>query len=144
MAYSLGNFVSNQSPATVQVNYTDTTAILNLELTKNFETGETTVTNVSYVPLLVLNRGTGVADQYVILDVNDAMADYNAGDTSLVTADVYSKLEYALEGCHTILGEQYDTAGTPPHPRGRLTSTNPWRYRRKQKEVRCKSNGLLL
>ena len=25
------------------------------------------------------------------------MADYNAGDTSLVTADVYSKLEYALE-----------------------------------------------
>lgn len=114
VAYSLGNFVSNQSPATVQVNYTDTTAILNLELTKNFETGETTVTNVSYVPLLVLNRGTGVADQYVILDVNDAMADYNAGDTSLVTADVYSKLEYALEGCHTILGEQYDTAGTPP------------------------------
>ena len=55
------------------------------------------MTNVSYVPLLVLNRGTGVADQYVILDVNDAMADYNAGDTSLVTADVYSKLEYALE-----------------------------------------------
>ena len=106
VAYSLGNFVSNQSPATVQVNYTDTTAILNLELTKNFETGETTVTNVSYVPLLVLNRGTGVADQYVILDVNDAMADYNAGDTSLVTGDVYSKLEYALEGCHTILGEQ--------------------------------------
>jgi len=42
------------------------------------------------------------------------MADYNAGDTSLVTADVYSKLEYALEGCHTILGEQYDTAGTSP------------------------------
>ncbi len=33
-----------------------------------------------------------MADQYVILDVNDAMADYNAGDTSLVTADVYSKL----------------------------------------------------
>ena len=60
VSYSLGNFVSNQSPATVNVNYTDTTAVLNLELTKDFATGETTVTNISYVPLLVLNRGTGV------------------------------------------------------------------------------------
>ena len=31
VCYSLGNFVSNQSPATVNVNYTDTTAILNLK-----------------------------------------------------------------------------------------------------------------
>lgn len=114
VCFSLGNFVSNQSPATVNVNYTDTTAILNLELTKNFETNETTVTNVNYVPLLVLNRGTGVQDQYLILDVNAAMADYKAGNTSLVTDAVYSKLEYALKGCHTILGEEYDTAGSPP------------------------------
>lgn len=63
VCYSLGNFVSNQSPATVKVNYTDTTAILNLELTKNFETNETTVSNVNYVPLLVLNRGTRRAGQ---------------------------------------------------------------------------------
>lgn len=116
VSYSLGNFVSNQSPATVNVNYTDTTAVLNLELTKNPETGETTVSDVSYVPLLVLNRGTGVADQYVILDVNAAMADYNAGDTSLVSADVYAKLEYALEGCHTILGAEGDKAAAQDTP----------------------------
>lgn len=114
VCYSLGNFVSNQSPATVKVNYTDTTAILNLELTKNFETNETTVSNVNYVPLLVLNRGTGVQDQYLILDVNASIAEYKAGNTSIVTDAVYKKLEYALEGCHTILGEAYDTAGTPP------------------------------
>lgn len=114
VCYSLGNFVSNQSPATVNVNYTDTTAVLNLELTKNFETNETTVSNVSYVPLLVLNRGSGVQDQYLILDVNAAMAEYQAGNKALVTDAVYSKLEYALKGCHTILGEEYDTAGSPP------------------------------
>ena len=108
VSYSLGNFVSNQSPATVNVNYTDTTAVLNLELTKNFESGETTVTGVSYVPLLVLNRGAGVADQYLILDVHKAMDAYESGDTSLVSANVYSKLQYALEGCHNILGQQYD------------------------------------
>ena len=99
------------------MNYTDTTAILNLELTKNFETGETTVTNVSYVPLLVLNRGTGVADQYVILERQRRHGRLQRRGHLLVTADVYSKLEYALEGCHTILGEQYDTAGTPPPKR---------------------------
>lgn len=114
VAYSLGNFVSNQSPATVNVNYTDTTAVLNLELTKDFSTGQTTVTGISYVPLLVLNRGTGVQDQYLILDVHTAMGLHDSGDTSLVTDAVYSKLQYALEGCHTILGEAYDTAGTPP------------------------------
>ncbi len=114
VSYSLGNFVSNQSPATVSVNYTDTTAVLNLELTKDFATGETTVTNVSYVPLLVLNRGTGVQDQYLILDVNAGMASHDAGDTSVVTDAVYSKLQYALEGCHNILGAEYDTAGSPP------------------------------
>lgn len=81
VAYSLGNFVSNQSPATVNVNYTDTTAILRLELTKNGQTQETTVTDVSYVPMLVLNRGTGVQDQYLILDVNALIADYDKAGT---------------------------------------------------------------
>ena len=114
VAYSLGNFVSNQSPATVNVNYTDTTAILRLELTKNGQTQETSVTDVSYVPMLVLNRGTGVQDQYLILDVNALIAAHDSGDTSVATDAVYSKLEYALNGCHTILGADYDKAGTPP------------------------------
>jgi len=112
VSYSLGNFVSNQSPATVNVNYTDTTAVLNLELTKNFETGETTVTHVNYVPLLVLNRGAGAGDQYIIMDVHAGMKAYESGDTSLVSANVYSKLQYALEGCHNILGQQYDIQNT--------------------------------
>lgn len=108
VCYSLGNFVSNQSPATVNVNYTDTTAILNLEITKDFEAGTTVVTDVDYVPLLVLNRGSGVQDQYYIMDVHAGMDQYEAGDKSIVTDSVYSKLQYALEGCHNILGATYD------------------------------------
>lgn len=108
VSYSLGNFVSNQSPATVNVNYTDTTAVLNLELTKDYEAGTTTVTDVDYVPLLVLNRGSGVADQYYIMDVHAGMDQYEAGDKSIVTDNVYNKLQYALEGCHSILGTEFD------------------------------------
>lgn len=110
VCYSLGNFVSNQSPATVKVNYTDVTAILQLQLTKDFEAGTTTVTDVSYVPMLVLNRGGGAADQYLVLDVHRAMEGYEGGDKSVVTDAVYSKLQYALEGCHGILGADYDIA----------------------------------
>ncbi|MCF0123662.1 MAG: CapA family protein [Ruminiclostridium sp.] len=110
VCYSLGNFVSNQSPATVKVNYTDTTAVLNLQITKDFSTGETTVTDAGYTPLLVLNRGAGAADQYSVLDVHKGMASYESGDTSVVSAAVYQKLQYALNGCHTILGESYDHA----------------------------------
>ena len=78
------------------------------------DTQETTVTDVSYVPMLVLNRGTGVQDQYLILDVNALIAAHDSGDTSVATDAVYSNLEYALNGCHTILGADYDKAGTPP------------------------------
>ena len=117
VCFSLGNFVSNQSPDTVSVNYTDVTAILNLQLTKDFEAGTTTVTSVSYVPLLVLNRGSGAAERYAILDVHAGMSSYEAGDTSLISSAVYNKLQYALEGCHTILGESYDYVNvTAPAP----------------------------
>ena len=116
VCYSLGNFVSNQSPATVKVNYTDTTAILRLQLTKDYEAGTTTVTDISYVPMLVLNRGGGAADQYLVLDVHRAMEGYEAGDKSVVTDNVYSKLLYALEGCHNILGADYDIANKETAP----------------------------
>ena len=55
-----------------------------------------------------------IFDRYIILDVNAAIAEYKAGNTTTVSDAVYQKLEYALEGCHTILGEKYDTAGSPP------------------------------
>lgn len=116
VAYSLGNFVSNQSPATVNVNYTDTTAVLDLELTKDFAAGTTTVTKVQYVPLLVLNRGPSAADRYYVMDVYRAMASFESGDTSIVTSAVYQKLQYALTGCHDIFGPDYaiDRSIAPP------------------------------
>ena len=62
------------------------------------------------VPMLVLNRGGGAADQYLVLDVHRAMEGYENGDKSVVTDAVYNKLLYALEGCHNILGAEYDIA----------------------------------
>lgn len=45
VCFSLGNFISAQNDP-----YTDTTAVLNLTLTKDMETGETTVSGYGYAP----------------------------------------------------------------------------------------------
>ena len=54
VCYSLGNFISAQNDQ-----YTDTTVVLNLQLTKDPETGKTEVSGYNYVPLLMLDRGKG-------------------------------------------------------------------------------------
>lgn len=104
VCYSLGNFISSQV-----YEYTDTTVLLNLTLEKDQVTGETTVTDVSYVPFYMLNKGQKInGERMVLLDVYAAMAEYESGDTSTVTSTVYAKLQTALENCHTILGAEGD------------------------------------
>ena len=104
VCYSLGNFISSQV-----YEYTDTTVLLNLELKKDLVTGETTVEGVSYVPFLMLNKGQKInGERMVLLDVYAAMAEYENGDTTTVTASVYQKLQKALNDCHKILGAEGD------------------------------------
>ncbi|MCC8121422.1 MAG: CapA family protein, partial [Oscillospiraceae bacterium] len=104
VCYSLGNFISSQV-----YEYTDTTVLLNLTLEKDPTTGETAVTDVSYVPFYMLNKGQKInGERMVLLDVYAAMAEYEGGDTSTVTDTVYANLQTALENCHTILGEEGD------------------------------------
>lgn len=55
VAYSLGNFFSSQSSS--YASGCEESVILNLQFTKNGETGETALTNVSYTPLYLLDSG---------------------------------------------------------------------------------------
>ena len=55
--YSLGNFISSQNDE-----YTDTTAVLTLELTRDNETGEAQVTGYSYAPMHMLDIAKGLLD----------------------------------------------------------------------------------
>ena len=99
LCYSLGNFMSAQYDQ-----YTDTTAVLMLELTKDAVTGETSVTGVSYVPLLMVNRGKGSDPRFLLMDAPRAMAEYEAGGSEYVTASVYDRLRQAREDCAQLLG----------------------------------------
>lgn len=100
--YSMGNFISSQKDR-----YTDTTVVYELELTKDLLTGETTVTDVSYTPYLMLNRGQGAEERFVLLDCYAVLAEQESG-AGAWSDTVLQKVRTAIDDCHTILGTDGD------------------------------------
>lgn len=109
VCYSLGNFISNQNFDDANRNIAvKTTAVLDLELTRSPD-GKTAVTGVSYTPYFMLHRNSAsVGDRRYLVDIHEAMAAYEAGDTSRVSKSAYRDLQNALDHCHDILGEEGD------------------------------------
>lgn len=106
VCWSLGNFISSQNDE-----YTDTTVVLNLELTKNPNTGVTDVTKVGYVPLYMLDREQEVGgERFTLLDAHRGIAEYASGDSSYISASTEKKLQKCVSDCHKILGAEYDQA----------------------------------
>ena len=96
VCYSLGNFLSSQNDP-----LTDTTAVLTLELTRDNVTGETEVTDCSYLPLYMLDRESGARPRFQLMD---AYAELAGGAEGALAA----KLEKAISDCHAIFGAQFD------------------------------------
>lgn len=106
ICWSLGNFISSQNDE-----YTDTTVVLNLELTKNPNTGATDVTKVGYVPLYMLDREQEVdGERFTLLDAHRGIEEYASGDSSYISASTEKKLQKCVSDCHKILGAEYDQA----------------------------------
>lgn len=101
--FSMGNFISGQKDE-----YTDTTVVYRLELTKDLITGETAVTDVSYVPFLMLNRGADAEERFLLLDCYQALEDYENGNPEKLSEHTVARLHKAIEDCHTILGPEGD------------------------------------
>ncbi len=79
IAYSLGNFFSSMTR-----DYTQEGIILNLEFTKNNNTGVTTISDVSYVPTYVVDNGEGSPDRFTIRSIDRALDEET--DTTLISA----------------------------------------------------------
>ena len=103
VCYSLGNFIAAQGKP-----YTDITALLRLELTKD-ETG-TRVTGAGYVPLCMIHLWSREKTDY-LLDAHRALEEY--GENDLVTEGVYRALERAVAHCHEIFGAEGDLGLSP-------------------------------
>lgn len=66
VVYSMGNFLSNQ-----QKRYNDTGLIVNLEITKNFDTNSVTVSKADYIPTWVYKYIENTKMRFRILPVRD-------------------------------------------------------------------------
>lgn len=107
LCYCLGNLLSCQTRQ-----YTDLTAMVQLELTKDPETGETSISSCEYIPMIMLNISDfGLSKQTAgwgrrLWDIRAAIADYEAGDDrgGVITPYMYSTLLDALEDCERIFG----------------------------------------
>ena len=97
VCYSLGNFISSQNYA-----LTDTTVVLTLELTRDNVTGEAAVTDWTYVPLLMLDRGGG-SGRFGLIDAHAAHSGAQPPEPGLE-----ARLTRAIEDCHRILGPEHD------------------------------------
>ncbi|CCO09305.1 CapA family protein [Desulforamulus hydrothermalis] len=85
VAYSLGNFISNQ-----QWRYSDCGVLVNIEIAK--ENHQVAVKGVDYVPVWVDTYVQNGRTKYRVLPVEKAMADYLAHSDPLLTAEDYKKL----------------------------------------------------
>jgi len=79
VAYSLGNFLSGMTK-----DYTQESAILNLEFTKDGKSGETKISNIDYVPLRIMDNGEKAVNRYEVQNVYTLLSS-NPSDTVKTT-----------------------------------------------------------
>ena len=108
VCYSLGNLLSCQNDQ-----YTDISAILNIEITKDNDTGAATVSTVSYRPIYMADLyDYGMNDygwHYRVVDLHAAIASYDSGSPwEFITTEVYTDMVTALAAAHDFYGSQYD------------------------------------
>ena len=109
VCYSLGNFISNQQDLE-----TRTTAVLELELTRDPGTGETSLTHVSYLPYYMVHRnGQPAGQQRYLVNIHQTLADQEVDGLPLTAAET-QELQAALEHCHAILGAEDDRGAAGP------------------------------
>ena len=85
LCYSLGDFVSD----TVRPG-TEYSIVLDIEITKDNDTGETRITNYSYTPIFTVSEGEGLK----IVRLGQAIQTYEQNNIDAVSEDTYDTMVY--------------------------------------------------
>ena len=100
--YSLGNFVSGQIYAN-----TKSTVILDIQITKNSE-GKISIDSVNYTPVYLYDRGANAKSRtrYTLMDVEKSISDYENGEDSSISKNLYNTLKDELENIKKNVGKE--------------------------------------
>ena len=91
VAYSLGDFYGDADR-----NGTNYSIVLNLQITKNNQTGEAKITGYDCTPIYTLTQETDGVATTRILRIRDAIASYEANSIDKVSAETYNAMKTAL------------------------------------------------
>lgn len=100
VVYALGNFVSGQIKE-----HTKSTAILDMQIRKNGQTGKITIDTVDYVPVYCYDRGGSSQNRYELLDIREEMTAYESGDKEKINQSLYNTLKSELNNIESVLGK---------------------------------------
>ena len=101
VVYALGNFISGQT-----FENTKTTAILDMDIRKSGQNGKISIDSVKYVPVYCYDRGAGEKNRYELIDIRDAIIQYESGNTENINNSLYNILKKELNNAENILGEE--------------------------------------
>ena len=103
VAYSLGDFYSDAERAG-----TDYSIVLDLEITRDNDSGDTRVSAFSYTPIYSLSEDEAPNGRRQVVQLEKAMKAYEDNFVDRVSQDVYEDMEYALD--------RIAARTTPPKP----------------------------
>lgn len=110
VAYGIGSLAScNDDPNT------NLSVALNVDIQKNPSTGKTYIRSVSYDPLFMADLeeyGVSADWNFRVLDLRARIADYAGGtDYGIISPEMNTAMVSGLDTIHSIMGEEYDSAG---------------------------------
>lgn len=98
VVYDLGNFTADQ-----REEITRDSAILNLDITKN-SNGKISIDKVSYIPIYMYKNLNAKSRKFKILDIEKILSEYEFGNATDISPNVYNNLKKQLENIKNILG----------------------------------------
>jgi len=100
--YSLGNFISGQKDLD-----TKSSAILNLAITKNGETGKISIDEATYIPVYMYrSSNTSKLQRFKLFDIESSMQKYENGTDTSIGKTLYNTLKESLDFTTKILGDE--------------------------------------
>ena len=103
VAYSLGDFYGDTpQPGS---NYS---IILDIQVTRDNVTGETTIDGFSYTPIYIVQPDQSASGGQRVVRIHEAMARYEGNYLGKVTPGIYSSMEYVLTRIEQRIAEGVD------------------------------------
>ncbi len=99
--YSLGNFMANQNKQ-----YTQDSAILNIQFTKHKETGKMSIDTVTYTPTYMYKNASKSSKKFKILDIEQEIKLYKSKASGAVSTSTYNTLVAELKSIKRIIGDE--------------------------------------